>query len=74
MTEYTEDDKRRELVRLVREAYAESIGVYPNHNKDPHHPAFSPAGFQTYHQDTLVKLLLTTDALRVLNNALAELE
>lgn len=72
MNEYTEEQKRDALRKLVREAYKEQRGDYYNLSRSPFAPEFDPAGYQEYHLSTLFEVLKTTDALGVLRDWLEE--
>lgn len=72
MNEYTEEQKREALCKLVREAYKEQCGKYDNLSRSPFAPEFDPAGYQEYHLSALFEVLKTTDALRVLHDWLED--
>lgn len=69
MNEYTEEQKRNALRKLVREAYKEQRGEYDNCNGEA---PFEAAGFQDHHIRTLLRVLETTEALGVLRDWLEE--
>lgn len=72
MNEYTEEQKRDALRKLVREAYKEQRGGYHNLTRSPFAPEFDPAGYQEYHMAHLFEVLKTTEALGVLRDWLEE--
>ena len=72
ITEYTEEQKRDALRKLVREAHKEQRGDYLRIYGKPFAPEFDPAGYQEYHLSALFEVLKKTDALGVLRNWLEE--